>query len=247
MKKAFVFLGTAAAALMLAGAAHAQSGYAGVAYGDGGNTNVDTWSVNGAAAVGSNFQIDAGYTSYNSSSDADAYNIGAHVFTRSGEWLWGGYVGYDQLSAGADVDEWTVAGQTQYYMDRTTLSGSLSYSQVQDFIFVGDVSTTALEGEARFFQTDNFSVNLNAGLGNVEYQDFNVDFDYWTVGGGIEWQLQSMPISVFADAHSFQSADASDNTKWQIGVRYNWGGTLLERNRSGASLSQPHGFLDALL
>jgi hypothetical protein len=45
---------------------------------------------------------------------------------------------------------------------------------------------------------------------------------------------------------SFDPDLSDSSTSWTIGVRYIWGGTLLERNRSGAGLNSPSGFLSAI-
>ena len=244
MKKQIAFLGAAAAALMMAGTAHADGGYVGLSYNNNSDTDINSWTIDGAFAS-SNFQIDAGYTNIDDL-DANEWNIGAHLFSRSDQWLWGGYVGYSTVSGdgGDDINEWTVALQTQFYMPRTTISGDLSYSQITDFPFLGDVTTTQLSGEARFFATDNFSFQGNLGWGNLD-SDFG-DGNFWTYGVGAEWQADSFPVSVLAGWQAFDPEDSDSSSAWTIGVRYNWGGTLLQRNRSGAGLGSPHGFLDAI-
>lgn len=245
MKKQLAFLGAAAAALMMAGTAHADGGYVGLSYADNSDSDSNAWGVDGAFAS-SNFQFDAGYSRINTSvGDANDWGIGAHLFSRNDQWLWGGYVGYNSVDGGGDsVNEWTVALQTQFYMPRTTLSGDLSYSQISDFPFLGDITTTQIDGEARFFATDNFSFQGNLGWGNMDTDIGSGDF--WTYGVGAEWQADSMPISLFADWQGVNSDAADTSSTWRIGVRYNWGGTLLERNRSGAGLNQPGGILRAI-
>jgi hypothetical protein len=143
------------------------------------------------------------------------------------------------------VNEWTVALQTQFYMPRTTISGNLSYSSISDLPLLGDTNTTQIEGEARFFATDNFSIQGNLGWGNLDTDALGSD-DFWTYGVGAEWQADSFPVSVFATWQGINSDNVSSDGSWRIGVRYNWGGTLLERNRSGAGLSRPGGILDAI-
>jgi hypothetical protein len=245
MKKQIAFLGAAAAALMMAGTAHADGGYVGLSYNDNSETDVNSWTIDGAFAS-SNFQFDGGYTHIDDA-DANQWNVGAHLFSRSDQWLWGGYAGYSNISpdVGDDVSEWTVALQTQFYMPRTTFSGDLSYSQISDFPILGDITTTQIDGEARFFATDNFSIQGNLGWGNLD-TDALGSGDFWTYGVGAEWQADSFPVSVFANWQGFDSDDADTASTWRIGVRYNWGGTLLERNRSGAGLNQPGGVLNAI-
>jgi len=243
MKKQLAFIGAAAAALMMAGTAHADGGYVGLSYNNNDSSDLDSWTIDGAFAS-SNFQFDAGYTNINDI-DASEWNVGAHLFSRSDTWLWGVYGGYQTISgSGDDVNEWTVAGQVQYYMPRTTLSGNLSYSGISDLPLVGDVNTTQISGEARFFATDNFSIEGNLGWGNLDADAGSGNFT--TYGVGAEWQADTFPVSVFAGWQGFDTEASDSSSAWRIGVRYNWGGTLLQRNRSGAGLSAPHGFLDAI-
>jgi hypothetical protein len=240
MKKQIAFLGAAAAALMMAGTAHADGGYVGVQYNDNTDADFHSWGVNGAFAS-SNFQFDGGYT--NIESDVDVFTVGAHLFSRSDEWLWGGFAGYDHFSGSGDAGEWTVALQTQYYLPRTTLSGNLSYSQTTDT--PADFNTTQIDGEARFFGTDNFSFQGNLGYGNVDGSGSSGN--YWTYGVGAEYQLDAAPISIYGGWQGVNIDGGGDLNSWSIGIRYNWGGTLLQRNRSGAGLSSPHGFLADVL
>src|SRR5262249_55655145 len=147
MKKQVAFLGAAAAALMMAGTAHADGAYVGLSYNNNNDADINSWTVNGAFAS-SNFQVDAGYTDISDLSD-NIWNVGGHLFSRSDQWLWGGYVGYMRLDgSGASVDEWTVALQTQFYLPRTTLSGNLSYSSANSVPLLGDINTTQVTGEA---------------------------------------------------------------------------------------------------
>lgn len=244
MKKSVAFLGAAAAALMMAGTAHAEGGYVGLSYNSNNDTDANVWAVNGAVAT-SNLQFDAGYGRIDlSGSNGDQWNVGAHLFNRSDSWLWGGYVGYENVSGGGSIDEWTVALQTQFYMPRTTISGNLSYSTMDNFPFLGNVHTTEVDGEVRFFGTDNFSIQGNLGWGNLDTDVGSGNF--WTYGLGAEWQADSFPVSIYAGWNGLSSNDLSDSNAWTVGIRYNWGGTLLQRNRSGPGLSSPLGILNAI-
>ncbi len=190
MKKQIAFLGAAAAALTMAGVAHADGGYVGLSYNDNNDAGVNSWTIDGAFAA-QNFQFDAGYTNINDL-NANEWNVGAHLFSRNDQWLWGGFVGYDAVSgSGSDLNEWTVALQTQFYMPRTTISGNLSYSSINNVPFAGDVRTTQIDGEARFFATDNFSFQGNLGWGNLDADAGSGNF--WTYGVGAEWQARLLP------------------------------------------------------
>lgn len=244
MRKQIAFLSTAAAVLMMAGTAHAEGGgYVGVSYADSKDTDINAWTVDGAFQIGSNIQIDGGYTNIHDSA-ADEFQLGGHFFSRGSEWLWGGYVGYDRISgSGSDVDEWTVAGQTQYYADSTVLSGDLSYSQVD--LFGATVNTTQLSGDARFFANENLSAHVHGGYGRLS-GDLG-DANLATYGGGLEWQPTSMPISLFGDVDVIDPEGTGNVSTWSVGIRYNWGGSIQDRYHNGAGLDSPRGLLALFL
>lgn len=243
MKK--LLIGVALLGLAAPGVAAAQSGYAGLSYSTNDDTDLDTTALSGAAAIGSNFQLDAGYASVDGGSDTlDTWNIGGHLFARSGNFLWGGYVGYNSFDAGSSLDEWNAAGEMQYYADRTTFSATLGYTQSEFFV---DIDQWSLDGEVRHFVTDNFSIQGNLGFASAEADSSSTDLDSTTYGVGAEWQFASAPISIYGGWQTYDF-DGSDSSSLGIGARWNWGGTtLLERNRSGASLGRPRGFLERLL
>ncbi|MBI3439261.1 MAG: hypothetical protein HY054_11550 [Proteobacteria bacterium] len=246
MKKTFALIGTAAAALMFSGTAHADvgSGFVGLSYSNGNPIDLESVGIDGRVAFGSNIQLDAGYNSIHSG-DLNRWDIGGHFFSRSDQWLWGGFVGYENFDAsGGSADEWTVAGQTQYYVDKTILSGNLSYSRTN--ALGPDINTIQLTGDARFFATDNFTVHLGTGYGRIDVSGSNGNF--WTYGGGAEWKPDQLPISIYGDIGVVDpDGGGSNSTTWTVGVRYNFGGgSIYDRERHGASLSSPRGFLDLL-
>ncbi len=238
---------TAAAALMMATPAMAGSGYVDVSYQSAdafvllGSQDFDTFSLGGSVALGSNVQLDGRYANFDGSGSFDGFNIGGHVFSRGDHWLWGGFIGYSDIDSSSD--EWMVAAETQFYMARTTISGALSYT---DSEFIGPLDFWALDGEVRHFVADNFSIQGNLGYGRI---DSGGSADTWSMGLGAEWQLESAPISIYGGYQRFDIDSAPDSTDaFGIGARWNFGGqTLFERNRSGASLNRPRGFIERLV
>ena len=235
-----------AAALMATaapGVAAAQSGHAGLSYTTSDDTDVDSIALSGSALLGANFQLDGGYASLDGggSSNADFWNVGGHFFARSDSWLWGGYVGYDNIEAGGtSLDEWIIAGETQFYADRTTFSGTLAYAQADYFV---DVDQWSLDGEARHFMTDNFSIQGNLGFATADGSGSSLDSTSYGIGA--EWQMDGAPLSIYGGWQSVDFDGGGDISSFGVGARWNWGGgTLIERNRSGASLGRPQGFLE---
>jgi hypothetical protein len=208
---------------------------------DFGADDVESTSVSGQVAFTGGpigFQLDAGYASVETSSSADVWGVGGHVFTRNESWLFGGYVGYGKLDSGGEAEETTIAAETQFYLPRSTISGVLSYSE-DDSIF--ELSATMIDGEYRHFITDNFSIQAGLGFGQGEIGV--TDIDFWRAQVGGEYQFDALPVSIFA-GYRQGTLDAGgggdiETSSVGIGVRYNWGeGTLLERNRNGASLAR---------
>ncbi|MGQ0534072.1 MAG: hypothetical protein ACT4OF_15480 [Caulobacteraceae bacterium] len=244
MKK--LLLGAAAAlAIGAPGVASAQTGYVDLGYSSteaeigGIDLEGDGWTVGGAAAWGGQgsvgFQVDA---TVGQSEDVSNYNIGGHLFSRSASFLFGGFANYGNVDpdGGADSDLWTVGLESQWYMARTTIDGALSYSDAED----ADATLTALDLGLTHFVTDNFSLGGNVGFGQIEVAGLDADALAYGLSG--EWQFASAPISVFGGWQHADVDDADfDADTLSVGVRYNWGGTLLERNRSGASLARGGG------
>jgi hypothetical protein len=168
--------------------------------------------------------------------DLDVWGLGAHVFTRSETWLFGGYLGYDTIDQ-SNADTWTGAVEVQFYMPRSTLSGVLSHSDLD--AGPGNFNATMLEGEYRHFVADNFS--LHGGLGVGQGDVGGPDLDLWSAELGGEFQFETAPVSIFGfyrHGNIDVGALDADTSTYSIGVRYNWGGTLMDRNRRGAGLKR---------
>jgi len=223
------------------GAALAQTGHVDVSYANFnedfgvGDLDIDITRLAGQAAFDSDpigFQVDASYANWDVSDDFDAWGLGAHVYRRGLRWLFGGYVGFDSID---DNDAWTAALETQYYMPRSTFSAVLSYSDMDD----QSLTSTALDGRYRHFVTENLS--LHGGLGIGEFEAGSTDFDFWQAELGGEFQFEALPVSVFASyrhaEYDVPLFDLETDTA-TIGVRYNWGGSLLDRDRSGPGMDR---------
>lgn len=224
----------AAAALALAvpGVAAAQTGYAGVVYNsvdfDGASDEVDAYGVEGAVAFqGSGsivFEVDASLTD---SDDTDTgYGLAGHIYSRNDDHLFGGFVG---ISGSDDSETYTAGLEANKYFANWTLAGAIAYANNDD----ADVDGYGVNVEARAFVHDNFRLNANIGWANVD-DGVGSDDDATIYGVGGEYQFSAMPISIAA-GWSTVDADGGDVDVISVGVRYNWGGTLRDRDRSGAS------------
>lgn len=249
MKK--YLLGAAAALAIAAPGVASAQGYVDLGYTSGEvdfggpSADFDGWQLGGAAAFGGNgtvgFQIDGlvGNLEGDGGGDVDTYSFGGHAFTRNSSHLIGGFVNYGGADAGggADYDYWTIGVEGQLYLSRTTLDGSVSYSEADDL----DGELTAIDLGATHFLTDNFSFGGGFGFANLEVPGGDVDATNF--GLNAEYQFASLPISIFGGYSHLEVDDIDlDSDAVSVGIRYNFGGSLFERNRSGPSLSRSVGF-----
>ncbi|HVZ99929.1 MAG TPA: outer membrane beta-barrel protein [Caulobacterales bacterium] len=257
-----LILGAAAALLVcgLPAVASAQSGYVGLSYThdnvDPGDFDVDVGAVDATAAFdfGSfGAQVGGGYAnlSPDGGDDADDWHVDGHLFVRNDTWQFGGGVAYENVDFGGgdDGDVWTGALETLFFQPNVTWGATLAYSDSSDF----DTTAWNLNGEARYFLNDNLRIDGNIGLGTVDFGAGNDDNDAWSAGVGGEFQFASVPISVFGGYEHYNldvgGGPDLENDALTIGARWNFGGTLRDRDRSGANLhsgSFVQGILGAL-
>ena len=223
----------AVAALPSVAAAQA-TGYVGLDYGNV-DTNVtdsnDGWGASGAVAfAGSSsisFEVDASI--FDSDSSDTTESIAGHAFTRNDSYLFGGFVGYNHADSS---DTWSAGLEANKYYDNWTLAGSLVYANNND----ADVDAWGVNVEGRIFATDNFRVDLDGGWANVDLGSGAGSDNVWNAGIGGEYQFASIPISVGAHYNYFDFNDADVNgNAVSVSLRYNFGGSLKDRDRSGAS------------
>ena len=225
-------LGAAALlAVAVPGVAAAQTGYVGVNYGNadaGGSSDEDFYGAEGAVAFAGSgsivFEVDAAVVD---SDDTDtAYGLTGHVYSRNDSHLFGGFIG---VADSDDSTTWVGGLEANKYYTNWTLAGAIFYGNNDD----ANADGYGINVEARAFVHDNFRVNANIGYASVDAGAGNDD-DVMLYGVGGEYQFASFPVSIVA-GYNTADFDGGDVDTWTIGVRYNWGGTLRDRDRSGAS------------
>lgn len=236
MRNKTVFASTALAALMAGGVAHAQSGHVGISYQNAefGSGDVDSTALSGAVLLGSHVQLNGRYANIDTAgpADIDYWSIDGFVFSRSGGGAFGGYAGYDTFDVSASIDEWSIGGFGQLYAGNTTWTGQIGYADTE-----GDIEVIHIDGEVRHFVNDNFSIQGNLGFGGIEFSGGGED-DYWSGGLGAEWQFLGAPFSIYG-GWQHVDFDSGEADRLGIGARWNFGGgSLLDRNRSGASFER---------
>jgi hypothetical protein len=227
MKK-LTFFGAAAVALMAATSANAQSGYVGGLYGNVDVDGLGDADFYGAEAAfgGSNFEVDLGVLD-SDGGGGTAWSAAGHLFSRSDSHLFGGFVA---LSDDSDTTTWTAGVEGNKYFDNVTLAGAIAYASNDDL----DADGYGINTEARFFPSENFRLQGNLGWTNVDVAGFEEDVISYGVGG--EVQLSGMPISLALDWSTVDTDTLGLEADTIVfGVRYNFGGTLRDRDRTGAS------------
>jgi hypothetical protein len=235
----------AAAVLALAvpGVAAAQTGYVGAAISntefDAGD-DFDSYGVEGAVAFAGSgsivFEVDAALSD---SDDTDmGYGLVGHVYSRTDSHLIGGFVG---VAGSDDSETWTVGIEAAKYYTDWTLAGAVAYGNNDDFGSDG----WGANAEARYFINDNFRLNGNIGFATIDYDSFGED-DAFSYGLGGEYQFAALPVSVAAAWNHVEFDEVSTEADTlSLAVRYNWGGTLRDRDRNGASQAGVLGSLGA--
>lgn len=238
----FSLFAAAAAGGLFGGQAFAAAGYLGGDYVHsevdlrGVSVDADGWEAHGVVALDFappyGIALDADYAHPDHSDDTKS--VAAHLYADingydRGGYLLGGFAGYANL-LGEDV--WSAGVETLSYHGDWTIGGAGAYAEDDDI----NVHGWALNGEARYFFTPMLRVQAGAGYAHVDTP--LGDGDGTTVGAGAEYQPTMLPFSVFGDYLHLHVNDLGlDGDTFRIGLRYTFGGTLKDRDRSGAGLA----------
>ncbi|MFZ5721060.1 MAG: outer membrane beta-barrel protein [Pseudomonadota bacterium] len=242
MKKNLFAAAAVVAFLGSAVAANAQTvGHVGANYG---RTDVDVLGLDGdtdayqlegavrfdAGALG--MQLDGAVTHYDGDGGDDtSFGATAHLNTKIGDSLIGGFAG---VEASDDLQVWGLGVEGQANLaPSTSLYGQAGYGNVDDLL---DADIWAVRGEVRHFFTDNFRLTGSLGYSNIDVKAAS-SVDTWNAGLEAEYQFADTPFSVVAGYDHFDADDIDTNADtFRIGFRYTFGGTLKDRDQSGASL-----------
>jgi opacity protein-like surface antigen len=196
----------------------------------GADVDGDVYQLEGAVRfdLGSlGAQVDGAVTDY----DGDDTSFGAtgHINTKVGNGLIGGFAGVETAD---DITVWGVGVEGQANINgKTSLYGQAGYGNVDDAF---DADIWAVRGEVRYFVADNFRLKGQVGYATV---DAGSNIDTWNAGVEAEYQFAETPFSVWAGYDHADSDDIDTNSDTlRIGVRYTFGGSLKDRDQSGASL-----------
>jgi hypothetical protein len=237
----FLLSAAALAGIVAPGVAAAQDapvniGYIGLDYANvdvDGVGSGDAVGVSGSLVMAEHFAMDVAVAN---NDEETAWGATGHIFMNNDQFLLGGFLGL--VGSGATTRFGGVEGQL--YLNRFTLAGAVSYSGGDD----DNVSAWGGNAEGRFFVTDNFRLSASAGWSEMD--DDVADDSLFRYGAGAEFQFSGVPISVGAGySHTeFDETDIEADTVTAT-VRYDFGGSLLVRDRSGGGLAGLSGVTSA--
>ena len=189
-----------------------------------GNVAIPTgaWTVtlNGAVTVNDN-----------DISDETVASTAAHLTTKVGDTVRVG--GFAALSRPSNDTLWAVGAEASKYFTNVTLNGLVAYGQSNDL----DADLYAVRGEARYFVSDDFRLDVGAGYSKLD-ADAGFNADIWDVNAGGEYKFANTGWSTFGKYTHTESDDLANlNAEAiKVGFRYTFGGSLKTRDRSGADL-----------
>jgi hypothetical protein len=242
MKKYLLTASLIAGLSMIAAPAMAQAtGHVGASFG---NINLDVggleddanvYGVDGTVSfpVGTGLLLQGNLAYGNVDGDGIETSVvrgSANLGFRNDQWAAGAYVGASS-NEDADSNGFYFGGEYLFYMPQFTFSAGVGVANYDD----SDVDGTGIQGEGRYFATDNF--RIDGRIGYLKYEDV-ASIDGFGFGIGAEWKPDGMPVSFFASA-DMQNLEADgggelDFTTLAIGARFDFGsGTLKARDRSG--------------
>jgi len=200
----------------------------------GKNPDFQTYQVEGAAKfdLGAASALVDGAVSVLDGDGVDDvdYTATGHLNTKVGDALVGGFGG---VSASDDLTIWSLGLEGQAAVtDKVTLYGQAGWGDIDNVS--GDL--WAARGELRYFATENFKLQAQAGYLKLDTKAGDVEG--WSVGGEAEYQFADTPWSVLA---GYDYADSDDlgakSHTFKIGARYTFGApTLKARDAAGADL-----------
>lgn len=238
-----LFLATAAVAALVAAPAMAQTaptGSVGVTWNNVeiDDFDADSYAIDGVVAgpVYGEWTVTLGVKGAwaDGNTDDNTFSGQVHLTRDFGGLRAGGFVSASDSAPGATL--WTVGGEVQKYFDKATLTGAVSYGSISEF----DADIWSIGGDAGYYVLPNLRVNGSLAFSTIDAGNDNVDA--YGYGVSAEYQIASTPMSVYAswDRTTVDDFDADLDTL-SVGLRFNFGGDLQQRERAGANLTRSVG------
>ena len=234
-----VFFASAAAAALIAAPAIAQEtvGSVGVAYNyaDAEGVEANGATIDGIVATPIfgdwtvTFKGEGSYVDADITGEDTALAGKIFMTTKLDTVRVGGFVGSSDV-LGATMTE--VGAVAQKYFEQATLTGAVSYGNVNNVVAAADADVWSAKAEAAYYATP--ALRLAAGVSYDNVDLLGDDAETWSGKVGAEYQFSASPYSVFA-SYTYTDADTGIQAEgFNVGVRYNFGGGLQARDQAGA-------------
>ncbi|MBC7769702.1 MAG: hypothetical protein H7124_13055 [Phycisphaerales bacterium] len=196
----------------------------------------DTWQIDaafGGASGAVGYQIDGafGNSDFGSGSDVDQNTLAGHLYWNGEGWRLGGVIAQTNFDAGSGIS----AEETAYGVEGTfnlganaVLLGSYTIGEAE---IISEVDTSNVDLGLNYYFADNFRAGVSAGAGSLDTGIAEIDTS--SFGVSAEWQPWTTPVSFGVSYDTFSVDDVfGDFNTLMIGARYNWGGSLRERDNA---------------
>ena len=196
------------------------------------DADADIWTVDAAVALPVadwTITLDAVVDKADSDAGNSTFGGGAVHLTRTfgPDIRLGGFVGAEGVGDGDQ--SWLGGFEAQKYLSKATLTAQTAYGSVDEL----DMDIWTVGGEAAFYPMARLRVHVDAAYNGVQTAD--EDVDAWTYGAGAEYWLPNTAFTVVGDFDRLEWESVEIDT-WTIGLRFNFGGDLRERDRKGGAL-----------
>lgn len=221
----------------------AQTGHAGLSYSSNDDLDTDVWAVEGASAfalspsIGA--QVDGNIGSYDFGGDSElGWRLNGHLFFNAGAFRVGGLFGTSTVDVGGiepKATHWGAEGQ--YNFGNFVLGASAIWGDADGIVSPSlDYDNIDLSGD--FYVTDNFVLGASYGFGSVDNGVSEADTTNYSIDA--EYQFGGAPFSILASWQHWEFDDVPiESEGFTIGGRWNWGGSLRERDGAGFRNSAP--------
>jgi hypothetical protein len=171
-----------------------------------------------------------------------------------GQWEQDEYRLYSQWT----MTQYWVGGEAQGFLNNAlSVYGRAAWKSVSNADTGFDATGWTGSVRARYFFSPNFLVEASVEYDRTNETGTSNAYDTTSFGGGLEYQLASLPVSTFVryrheTISSNVSGDRYYNDRILFGAKWNFGGkSLWERETDGASLDpfgpQPFGYNPLLM
>lgn len=200
-----------------------------------GDVNANVWTGEGSvvfpATASLNVALDGAVQNFGADGDSTTTeNATVHAdFRVSDKALAGGFVGVENSD---NVTLWGGGVEGQYTGQTGGVMGQVGYGTSSD---LNNADFWGERVEGRFYGNDN--LRFAGHVGALQIKGGGDSTNLWNVGVDAEYQFASMPVSVWGgyERDSWDDANLTSDV-FSVGVRYNFGGSLHDRDAAGSTM-----------